>query len=248
MRRWLRSRVAGYRALTGAAGPRDELVLADGAVRAFRVPALAHLSVFIGVLPEDAAALPGVLGELEARYGDSSWLVWLAPWQLEHAAALEARGLALDEPAELMAAWIDDLDLEPRAPLDVLEQADVAEFVAVADAGFELPDGLSFAPAFAGDLPADLRLWVARADGRPAACAAVVRCDDDVWFGLVGTRPEHRRRGLSSELMRTALRAARDAGATSTTLEATSSGRPVYARLGLRALGAMQLWERAQRP
>jgi GNAT superfamily N-acetyltransferase len=248
VRRWLRSRVAGYRALTGAAGPRDELVLADGAVRAFRVPALAHLSVFNGVLPEDAAALPGVLGELEARYGDSSWLVWLAPWQLEHAAALEARGLALDEPAELMAAWIDGLDLEPRAPLQVTEHADAAEFAAVADAAFELPEGLTFAPAFAGDLPADLELWVAHADGRPAACAAAVACEGDVWFALVGTTPEHRRRGLSSELMRTVLRRARDAGATSTSLEATLAGRAVYARLGLRGLGAMQLWERAARP
>jgi len=44
--------------------------------------------------------------------------------------------------------------------------------------------------------------------------------------------------------MRTALRAARDQGCTSTSLEASAAGRPVYARLGYRDLGETQLWER----
>jgi hypothetical protein len=44
--------------------------------------------------------------------------------------------------------------------------------------------------------------------------------------------------------MRTALRAARAEGCTSTSLEASAQGRAVYARLGYRVLGELELWER----
>jgi len=84
---------------------------------------------------------------------------------------------------------------------------------------------------------------VARVDGRAAACAASVVHEGDVWFALVATRPGHRGRGLSTELMRSALREARAGGCTSKSLEASADGRPVYARLGYRDLGETQLWE-----
>lgn len=244
--RWQRSQIAGYGALTAAADPGEERSLAGGDVRAFRVPAMAEISVCNGVVCRDPDRLGDVLPELASWYDGVAWAVWLAPWQLERGVpVLESHGFALDEPARVMAGWLDELDLEPRTELDLAPAGAWDELVAVVDAGFGMPDGLSFAPAFAGTAPPGLRSWVARVDGRAAACAASVVHDGDVWFALVATLPEHRGRGLSTELMRTALRAARADGCTSTSLEASAQGRPVYARLGYRDLGETQLWERA---
>jgi GNAT superfamily N-acetyltransferase len=245
--RWRRSQVAGYATMT-ATGGGEARVLAGGAVHAFRVPAMPRVAVFNGVLSRDVDALEGVLDELRAWYAGSAWLVWLASWQVEAGApVLERHGLRLDETGRAMAAWLDDLDLAPRAELDLAPDGAVDELAAVLDAGFEMPDGLSFRPAFARTPPPALRTWVARVDGAGAAAAVSVLHDGDAWFPLVATRPEHRGRGLSGELLRTALRAARDAGCSSTSLEATADGRRVYRRLGFGDLGDVQLWEAAAR-
>ena len=57
------------------------------------------------------------------------------------------------------------------------------------------------------------------------AAVSVAVHDGDAYVWLVATRPEARGRGLAGELLRAALRAARDqAGAATTTLEATAMG------------------------
>jgi GNAT superfamily N-acetyltransferase len=207
---------------------------------------MAQVSVSNGVVCRDVDALNGVLGELEDWYAGLAWAVWLAPWQVEHGVPLLQRhGFELDEPTTLMAGWLDELDLRPQRTLGLAPEGSWGELVEVVDAGFGMPDGLSFAPAFAGTAPQQLRAWVARVEGGAAACAASVTEGQDVWFALVATRPEHRGRGLSGELMRTALRAARAEGCTSTSLESSAQARSVYGRLGYRDLGEAQLWERA---
>ena len=59
----------------------------------------------------------------------------------------------------------------------------------------------------------------------------------------VATVPEARRRGISGALLGHALADAADRGVDTTTLVATAAGRPVYERLGYRALGVLELWE-----
>jgi predicted acetyltransferase len=71
-----------------------------------------------------------------------------------------------------------------------------------------------------------------------------VEAKGDCGITLVGTTPEARRRGLASALTLAALRSAIDAGCTTSTLQATTMGAPVYAGLGYRSLGEMRLWER----
>jgi predicted GNAT family acetyltransferase len=61
---------------------------------------------------------------------------------------------------------------------------------------------------------------------------------------LVGTAPAARGRGFATAAMLCALDAAVREGCSSTTLQASAAGRPIYARLGYRELGAMQLWEK----
>lgn len=60
---------------------------------------------------------------------------------------------------------------------------------------------------------------------------------------FVATRASARGRGLASELLRHALRAAMAEGCGTTTLEATKLGQPVYACMGFRVLGELQMWE-----
>jgi ribosomal protein S18 acetylase RimI-like enzyme len=86
--------------------------------------------------------------------------------------------------------------------------------------------------------------YVARLDGAPASTLAVHDQDGDAHVTLVGTVESARGRGLASMLMRQALADARERGCTTTTLVATKAGHPVYARLGYRDLGRVQMWER----
>jgi GNAT superfamily N-acetyltransferase len=56
--------------------------------------------------------------------------------------------------------------------------------------------------------------------------------------------PEARGRGLSAEILRHALSAARAQGATTTSLESSAMGEPTYRRLGYRDLGRLGMWEK----
>jgi ribosomal protein S18 acetylase RimI-like enzyme len=88
-----------------------------------------------------------------------------------------------------------------------------------------------------------LRRYAALADGEVAACAVAGWQDGDCGIYLVATDPRAQGQGLCSELLRLALREAREAGCETTSLEATKAGEPVYERLGYRALGTLEMWE-----
>jgi ribosomal protein S18 acetylase RimI-like enzyme len=77
-----------------------------------------------------------------------------------------------------------------------------------------------------------------------AVVLAVHDHDGDAGVTYVAARPEARGRGLVAALTREALRDAAARGCTTTTLEATKLGRPVYDRLGYRSLGTLEMWER----
>jgi ribosomal protein S18 acetylase RimI-like enzyme len=75
---------------------------------------------------------------------------------------------------------------------------------------------------------------------------ATIQHGGDCGVYLVATAPAAQRRGLAGALMLHALADAREAGCATTTLQATRAGTPVYARLGYRDLGAIEMWERRQ--
>jgi GNAT superfamily N-acetyltransferase len=214
----------------------------DDGVTAVIVPALPDRSVVNCVVYDDAASLQARLGAMAAAYDEAgvrAWTVWVPPGDRVAAGALEAAGNVLD--AEPMAMGCELDGIEPPAPgeLDLADPApgDVADVLEGAYGW----DGLraAFVRWHDGYHP-----YVALADGRPAATAAVHDHDGDAHVTLVGTLPAARGRGLASLLMRRALADARERGCTTTTLVATRMGHPVYARLGYRDLGRVQMWER----
>jgi GNAT superfamily N-acetyltransferase len=241
--------LVGQRGLYRSLGERtlgSAVVERPGGVLAAIVPARPDRSVFNSVLYEDPDALLAVRDELDAAYaaaGVSAWTVWVRP---EHEAlrpALEAAGHAFDGQPMLMAAEIGQLDLEPRAELD-LDPAPTWEGLArLNDLAYGIDRAVSFEAVFAGYDDPRGRLYLARVDGEPAAGVGTLGVDGTCEIVFVATAPAARGRGLSSELMRTALRGAREMGCDVTTLEATAMGEPVYARLGYRSLGRLAMYE-----
>jgi ribosomal protein S18 acetylase RimI-like enzyme len=219
-----------------------------GGVRAAMTPVRPDRSVVNAVAYSDTDALISVLDEVARVYeeaGIEAWTVWVPVEDRRAAEALAAAGHALDGIPRNMGAPLDEMDLEARFELDLDPDPDWVDVAELNESAyFASQGGRYFGPALArlDELP-----YVIRVDGRTAACLAIADIDDDAYVQLVATRPDFQRRGLAGELLRLALREARERGMKTTTLEGTAAGAPVYTRVGYRDLGELQMWERRVR-
>ena len=91
-------------------------------------------------------------------------------------------------------------------------------------------------------------VYIAHVDGRPAASVVTQDHRGRLQRVVGGRGPRSPGRGLAAGLMRRALADGRERGCEVTTLQATRVGRPTYERLGYRALGAIEMWERRAGP
>jgi ribosomal protein S18 acetylase RimI-like enzyme len=233
-----------YRALGTHAPGGSVLEPAPGVVAAV-VPERPERSLLNAAVAADERALLTARAELARAYEDAgvnAWAVWTRPGDDAAAAALAAAGHLLDSEPVLMAASIDELDLEPRMALDLEPGAGIATALEVNDRAYGLRPGDGLGGSL-GSVPPGWRTYVARVDGAPASCAIAIAEHGNCELTLVATVPSARGRGLAAELMRQALREARSDGAATTTLEASAMGEPVYARMGYRSLGRLGLWE-----
>jgi predicted GNAT family acetyltransferase len=89
-----------------------------------------------------------------------------------------------------------------------------------------------------------MRFYVGSVAGEPVTCLIATEIDGNCEIDGVATPPEARGSGLSGQLLAHALVDAAERGCATTTLVATTLGRPVYERLGYRRLGTLQMWER----
>jgi len=78
--------------------------------------------------------------------------------------------------------------------------------------------------------------------GSGAPDPSLIRRDGLLAAVVPAAPPEHRGRGIAGWLMARALAAARDDGASSASLRASSAASPLYGRLGFRD-GFVVLWE-----
>ena len=243
------SQIVGYRGI-GSASPGARCRDVRPGLLASVVPVTPSASLPNSVLYLDPESVLDAYDELVAIYaaaGVRAWTVWVVPQDDELAAELEARGHALDGTPTMMAAGIDELDLDRGDELDLDPEPTWDAIGALCDLAFGLPPG-SLAPGLAGMTHPALRPWVARLDGDPAACLATIDGPDgDCSLQFVATAPAARGRGLATALVRCALRDARERGATTVSLEASAMGAPVYARLGYRAFGPVRMFERRER-
>jgi GNAT superfamily N-acetyltransferase len=203
-------------------------------------------SVVNCVMYSDVGALGAALDRLTEEYeraGVRAWTVWVPEHDRQAAELLERAGHVLDARPAAMVRELESFEAAPSS-LDLVAP-DMVEAARVNDAAF----------GFAGDFERALRklppdpahLYIARADGVPACTVLTYERDGECGVYLVATLPEARGRGLATALMSHALAEARERGCTTSSLQATLRGRPVYLRLGYSEIGAVHMWERRSR-
>jgi ribosomal protein S18 acetylase RimI-like enzyme len=221
-------------------------VLARPGLVACLCPPAARRSFFNAVVYTDGAALRGALDAIAAAYdgaGVDAWTVWVPEHDAETAAALQAAGSRLDAQPRAMAAPLDDIDTGRGAEGVDWRAVESLEAVSpIVGPAFGVTPEITLA-AIAG-LRGQVRFLVAE----DAACVGTLDVGGDCGVYMVATRAEARGRGLATALMRQALLDARERGLETTSLQATAMGAPIYARLGYRDLGAIQMWERRRAP
>jgi GNAT superfamily N-acetyltransferase len=242
-RRMLDNLGAWFRLAAGSPGGR--VIEADGIIAAV-TPAARYLSVFNGVVYEDAGALEAALPQLADAYDEAgvlAWTVWVPAADRDAAAVLEAAGHVLDASPTAMAVGLGDLELSAPEALDADTDATAEQFEALSIEGFggkaEYARG-----AMSGFDGPDCHRHVARLHGRPVATVGVYDHQGDGGVYYVATLPEARGRGVATALMTRALLDAHERGCETTSLQATKLGRPIYERLDYRDLGAIEMWER----
>jgi len=215
----------------------------DG-VRASVAPACPARSVVNCVVYSDAAELERHLPRLAEEYergGVLAWTVWVPEGDRRAAEVLEAAGHSFDAQPAAMVLPLDGFQPPAGPELDLIEP-DMATCARVNDAAYGFPG--DFERAFSRPPGSPARLYLARVDGVPASTVVTYEGGGECGVYLVATLPEMRGRGLAGAIVAHALAEARRRGCTTSSLQATARGRPVYERLGFRPIGALHMWER----
>ena len=188
-----------------------------------------------------AAAYDGI-EEVYAAAGIEAWTVWVPDGDERTAALLAERGHVLDSDPEAMILDLDGFG-RPSAPAGYTREVDPVELARLNDDAYGLRS--AFARALEHlEAGAGLYLYGVEEDGELASGLVTFDHGDDCSVWLVATRERSRGRGLAGALMAHAMADARERGRTTSTLQGTDLGRPVYERLGYRSLGEIQLWEK----
>ena len=236
--------LTGLLRVVGGGSPGARLIERGGVVASV-CPTLPDRSLFSSVVYADGEELRAAIGDLADDYdraGVNAWTVWAHPDDGDTAGALEAAGHRLDAEPMAMGLDLDELvEVEPDRL--AVEGGDVAVAGAINEVAFGLPAG-AMAPGIQQLDDAHAHLYLGTVDGRPLTCAMTYEVDGEAGVFMVATDPAAQGRGLASQLLTHALRESRERGCTSSTLQATRVGRPVYQRLGYRDLGRIGMWER----
>jgi GNAT superfamily N-acetyltransferase len=233
-------------ALLFGSGAQGAVTLRLSGVLASINPRAPDRSMFNWVIADSRAALLNAYDELARAYvnaGVRAWTVWVDEGDVETERELALRGHLLDAKPRAMAAEIAGLSLPAVGDLAWTETDDIATVATINDAAYGLPPP-AFAAALTRSVEPRWHAYLAHHGGQPVGCVmAYESVDGDCGVSAVATLPEARRSGTASRLLAVALRQAAGRGAVTTTLQATSKGAPLYARLGYRDLGAMCMWE-----
>lgn len=245
--RMLRSMRAFFR-LVGRSSEGAHVVELDGVIASV-CPKVPERSLPNSVVYESQEDLVAALPELARRYeaaGIGAWTVWVPEEHSRAAAALADAGHVLDADPAAMTVELDELR-EPRDELTYRTGDELMPVVAAINDSAYPFQGTPFADFTAQHPHGVTHNYVGYLDGEPAAAVVILPVDGDASAWDVATLPEARGRGLARRLMQRALWDAREQGCDMSSLQATKLGEPVYARLGYRRHGTLQMWERRAR-
>jgi GNAT superfamily N-acetyltransferase len=231
--------------LLAESAPTSRLLEFPGVI-ASAVPACPTRSFPNSVVYESASDLAAALDPLAVEYrhaGIEAWTVWVPTDERAAADLLERAGHRLDASPAAMAIELADLPAPELDGLDWDADATPDEVGRLNDLAYGW-EGDGFSAAFTRVPDGSLRLYRARVGGELACVAATVDRADDCVLVMVATAPAHRGRGLARRLCHAALIEGRARGLLTSSLQATKGGQPLYERLGYRAFGAIDMWER----
>jgi GNAT superfamily N-acetyltransferase len=237
--------LAAIDVLMAEAGPESTHLELPG-VSALIVPATPDRSVMNAVVYDSAEQLADAYDEVAAAYdeaGISAWTVWTPRADARAAEVLESRGHALDASPAVMCARMEEMTLDSSLP-EGIDWAHVAlgDLAQVAAPAFGF-DTAGLQAATSGPAPGAFS-YLASVGGEPAGSVMAYDHEGDCGIYWVATVENARGRGICSALMTAALIEGRDRGCTSTSLQATKAGHPIYARLGYRDFGPIDMWEK----
>jgi GNAT superfamily N-acetyltransferase len=212
-------------------------------------PAVPQRSIVNDVVYWDPEALAAAYDEIESAYaaeGIAAWLVWVPEGDTETATLLAERGHVLDSTPEAMVLDLDGVERPPE-PGGFSRDIDLLALARINDEAYGMHS--AFAQALerleAGN---GLYGYGVEEDGQLVSGLVTFDFEDDCSVWLVATREAARGRGLAGALMAHAMADARERGRTTSTLQATDLGRPIYERHGFRSIGEIQMWEKRAIP
>jgi GNAT superfamily N-acetyltransferase len=212
--------------------------------------------VLNGVFRTDPALPPAdVLARADAffdRWG-RGYTVVTGPGDEDLAAHVEAEGLWSFGTTPEMVCRARLADVEPPAGVELHEatsEADLADFLAVVGPAYQsLGMPAEVLPAAINRLERLLEphivTVVARLEGEPVAAAQAMLSHGVAGVFWVGTLEAARGRGLGEAVARWVTNWAFDHGAAAQSLEASTMGEPVYARMGYETLHRYTSWFRS---
>jgi GNAT superfamily N-acetyltransferase len=166
---------------------------------------------------------------------DGPWSSGVEPIAVQH-------GLEPDADPEPVMVMHPLPRLPAPAPAITVLEASIREFrdVSVATGIPREFAARLYTDSFASD--PDVRLFVARTDGRTVSKSIAIRTGDVAGVYDVATIPEARRRGAGAAVTWAALGAARDWGCESAVLQASPMGYPVYRAMGFRTVASYTMF------
>jgi ribosomal protein S18 acetylase RimI-like enzyme len=194
-----------------------------------------------------AARIAAAIAHFRARGVPFTW--WIDPGSRppDLGTRLVAHGLVDAEDELGMALDLGRLPTAVAPPAGftvrrVTSVAELAAFARVLAANWDPPDqavidfyARAAAVALAPDFPA--RFYIGYLEGEPVATSECFVGDGVAGLYAVVTLPRARRRGIGTALTVAPLLEARAAGVRTATLQASASGRGIYARLGFEPCG-----------
>ncbi len=188
----------------------------------------------------------GGLAESYAGVGVNVWAVWAPEEDANSERLLRAAGHQLGAGPRRMSIDLEQIP-EPDDELKLAKSIDWSQLCEINDAASELEQG-TFESGTGARPGRGLHVCAAYHEGFLASTLATLDTDGDCLVSFIATLPEARGNGLAGSLLHRALIQARARGCSSSSLQASGSGAPVYARLGYRDLGGIGIWERHSGP
>ena len=212
--------------------------------------------VFNGVIRTDPTVTPAEVLDLADAFFDElqrGYTVVTAPWDEDVAAHVEEQGLWSFGTTPEMVCRQRLADVEPPAGIELRQATDeaaIADFVAVNSAAYSSlgmpPEALTDSvQLFDRVLDPHIATVLASDGDQPVAAAQAALSHGIAGVFWVGTTEAARGRGLGEAVCRWVTNWAFDHGAAAQSLEASTMGEPIYARMGYEELYRYTSWFRS---